>query len=427
MQQRGYAKKTSKMTRVNIQQNCIAHYREPIFKLLSSCKEIEFTVIADSISDTPFMKVVQWDTSLIRRRYARTHSLKLPLIPTLFWQPGAVAIVAQDKPDLVIALGNPYSLTTWALLLIGRLYGIPALLWGHGLLERESGLKWFIRRMLFKLASGQMLYGDYAKKLLVESGFAPEKLHVVYNSLDYDQQARIAKHISAKDIASFRQSLGLQENERLVVFTGRLQPLKRLDLLFHAIANITRRGQQVHIALVGEGSEHAALQQLGENLEIDRIVHFCGAHYDEQYLGLTLSASDLCIVPSGAGLSVIHAMAFGTPVIIHDQVDQHFPEWEAVQEGITGFFYKNEDVHDLSLKIEKALFPISCKAQMSQACQSIIRERYNPNRQVEVIVEAVQQTLLKKGGRRPTERRRPGHFTRGSNNRDNTGKSTFNI
>lgn len=68
MQQRGWTTKASKMTRVNIQQNCIAHYREPIFKLLSLCKEIEFTVIADSISDTPFMKVVQWDASLIRRR-----------------------------------------------------------------------------------------------------------------------------------------------------------------------------------------------------------------------------------------------------------------------------------------------------------------------------------------------------------------------
>lgn len=346
----------SNIIRVYIQQNCIAHYREAVFELLSSNKEIEFTIIADSKSDTPFMKVVEWDASRIRRRYARTQILKLALIPALFWQPGAIAIVARDKPDLVITLGNPYSLTAWVLLFIGRLRGIPTFLWGHGLLERGSGPKWFIRKMLFKLAAGQMLYGDYAKKLLVESGFAPDTLHVVYNSLNYDQQASIAKEISSQDITEFRRSLGLSE-KRLIVFTGRLQPVKKLDLLLQAIAEMSRRGQQVHLLLVGEGSEQESLQRLAERLEIEPYVHFLGAHYDEHFLGLVLSASDISVVPSGAGLSIIHAMAFGTPVIIHDRVDQHFPEWEAIQEGITGFFYKYDDVHDLSLKIEQALFP----------------------------------------------------------------------
>ena len=149
----------------------------------------------------------------------------------------------------------------------------------------------------------------------------------------------------------------------------------------------------MHIALIGEGSEQEALEQLAQSLDVDHLVHFFGAHYDEKFLGLTFSASDLCIIPSGAGLSVIHAMAFGTPVIIHDRVGQHGPEWEAVQEGITGFFYKYGDVHDLSLKIEQALFPLSCKVKMSEACQSNIRERYNPNRQGNIILNLVRQVL----------------------------------
>ena len=61
------------MKRVYIQQNCIAHYREAMFELLSSNKEMEFTFIADSKSDTPFMKVVQWDASVIRRRCENSH------------------------------------------------------------------------------------------------------------------------------------------------------------------------------------------------------------------------------------------------------------------------------------------------------------------------------------------------------------------
>lgn len=390
---------TSKVPRVYIQQNCLAHYRKAVFELLSSNKEAEFTFIADSQSEGSSLKVVHWEDSIIRRRYAKTKILKLPLASALFWQPGAVAIVARDKPDLVIALGNPYSLTTWALLFTGHSFGIPVCLWGHGLRERESGLKWFIRKTLMRLAECQLLYGDYAKKLLTDSGFAPETLHVVYNSLDYDQQASIAKHVSAQDIESFRRSLGIQEHDRLVVFTGRLQSSKRLDLLFQAIADIRQRKHQVHIALIGDGPEADSLQALAHRLKINHIVHFLGAQYDETFLGLVLSASDLSVIPSGAGLSVMHALAFGTPVIIHDHVEQHGPEWEAVQERITGFFYKCEDVHDLSLKIEQALFPIALKAQMTEACQSIIRERYNPNLQVEIIVNLVKRVLEKKPSR----------------------------
>jgi glycosyltransferase involved in cell wall biosynthesis len=128
--------------------------------------------------------------------------------------------------------------------------------------------------MLFKLAAGQMLYGDYAKKLLVESGFPPDMLHVVYNSLNYDHQASIAKEISAQDITEFRRSLGLQEDDRLVVFTGRLQYTNRLDLLFQASAEIAQRGHQVHVALIGEGPETDSLQALAQRLEIDRISTF---------------------------------------------------------------------------------------------------------------------------------------------------------
>src|SRR5262245_33325479 len=103
-------------TRVYIQQNSISHYREALFELLSSNKDIEFTFIADSETETPFIKVVRLNGSRIRCRYAKTHKLNLSLNSTLFWQPGALAIALKGKPDLVIANGNPYSVTAWALL-----------------------------------------------------------------------------------------------------------------------------------------------------------------------------------------------------------------------------------------------------------------------------------------------------------------------
>lgn len=384
------------MVRVYLQQNCIPHYREPIFELLSACPTVEFTVFADSLPDSPFLKVISWNETKIRRRYARNWKISLPKGLTLSWQPTVLRAILHEKPNLIIAMGSPYSLTAWACLIVGRLTRIPVLLWGHGLLKTEKGLKWFIRRTLYRMAAGQLLYGNHAKRLLAACHFDPRSLHVIYNSLMFDQHAHLAREITPQTIVELRQSLGM-ENEPLVMFTGRLQPVKRLDILIMAIGEIARRGRSVHLAILGDGSERASLESLARSLGIERLVHFLGAQYDESFIGVALSAASLAVVPSGAGLSVIHALSFGTPVVIHDRVEEHFPEWEAVEEGVTGFFYRYGNPQDLSLKIEEAVFPIPRKPSMENACRTVIKERYNPHRQVDVILRAVNELVSKNG------------------------------
>jgi glycosyltransferase involved in cell wall biosynthesis len=381
--------------RAYIQYNCIAHYRRRIFELLSANKDVQFTIIADSESDTPFLKVIDDTICNIRQRIVKTKEISIGSVFTLFYQPEALKIVAREKPDIIIALANPYSLTAWGLLILGRFMKIPILLWGHGLLENESGPKWWIRGLLYRLAAGHLLYGDYAKKLLINKGFNENTLYVVYNSLDYDTQNKVAEETSQSEIKEYQQSLGIRDGQGLVVFTGRLQPVKRLDLLLHAICILAKEGKEVHVALVGHGSEKKNLESLAREGGIEYLVHFLGESYDERYLGLVLSASDLCVIPSGAGLSIMHAMVYGTPVLLHNRLSEHFPEWEAVEDGVTGFFYEYGDIDDLTAKIKLAISSTRTKARMSEACKAIIRDKYNPHRQVEVFVRAVKEVIEK--------------------------------
>jgi Glycosyl transferases group 1 len=119
------------------------------------------------------------------------------------------------------------------------------------------------------------------------------------------------------------------------------------------------------------------------------LVHFAGAVYEERALATAFMASDLAVIPAGAGLSIMHAFAYGTPVLLHDRVEEHFPEWEAVTEGVTGFYYRYGDMGHLAVKIEEALFPQPKKANMTMACREVIESRYNPRRQAEAMMEAV--------------------------------------
>lgn len=380
--------------RVVIQQNQIAHYRTRLFELLSQHPDIQFIIAADTKSDTPYLRTFDGSGQRsIRHIQCDTKFVSLPGMPTLFWQPRSLGILWRERPGLVIVTGSPYSVTAWLAGIMGRIRGIPVVMWGHGLLANESGPKWWIRRTLYRLARGQLLYGNYAKKLLVAKGFEASTLYVVYNSLDYDLQKEVASGISADDRDGWRREMGIGSEEGLVIFTGRLQPVKRLDLLIVAVARLARQGKKVHIALIGEGSERTRLAQLADEHQINKLVHFLGEQYDEAYLGLALSSSDLSVVPSGAGLSIMHALAYGTPVLIHDRVEFHFPEWEAVKDGVTGFYYKYGSVEDLAEKIDRAIFPKPAKARMAEQCRNVIQSTYNPHRQVEIISAMVREVL----------------------------------
>jgi len=346
--------------------------------------------MADESSETPYLETIADSAGqCIRHVSMKTWIIRLPLLPDLYWQPGAVRYLWRERPVAAIALGSPYSMTAWAMMLSGKLLKIPILLWGHGLLGKESGIKWKVRKLFLQLASGQLLYGDYAKELLTAAGFCPQSLYVVYNSLNYDKQAEIFERISSDNIRAWRQELTVKEGEGLIAFTGRLQPVKRLDILVKAVAQLLTIGRRVHIALVGDGSEKQALADLAVSLGVADQLHFLGANYEEEYLGLVLRSSELCVVPSGAGLSVMHSLAFGTPVILHDRVEHHFPEWEAIEEGKTGFFYRFEDVDDLVDKIEQGIFPLPAKKRMEDNCRAMIRERYNPQFQTEMFVKSI--------------------------------------
>jgi acetyltransferase-like isoleucine patch superfamily enzyme/glycosyltransferase involved in cell wall biosynthesis len=380
---------TAHRLKVFVIYNCVANYRVPIFTLLSRNEDAEFTIVSDIASDTPFMPVASpAELAAMRHRAAPVRTIRLGRSFSLYWQPAAVSMVRRERPDVVMILGNPFSLTAWAVALLGLWRRIPVVLWGHGLLQDERGLKWLIRGSLYRLAAGHLVYGHEAKTLMVKKGIPADRIRVVYNSLDYDRQLAEASAMTADTIAAVLRDFGVARSERLVSFIGRLQPSKRLDMLIQAVGLLAARGQRVHAAIIGEGSERAHLVGLAASERVSDLVHFTGPRFDEPFIAANLMASDLCVIPSAAGLTVMHSLVYGTPVLLHNRLAEHGPEWEAVEEGHTGTFYEYGSVEDLANKMSRALFPSPMKHKVSAHCAAVIHNLYNPHVQVRLFVDA---------------------------------------
>jgi glycosyltransferase involved in cell wall biosynthesis len=115
-----------------------------------------------------------------------------------------------------------------------------------------------------------------------------------------------------------RQSLGFGSDQVVFGYTGRLDPVKRIDLLLHAFAEVLTSQPNVRLLVVGEGSQSKELEALAQTLGIASAVTWTGFRADVARL---LAALDVYVQPShneGLSLSILEAMAAGKPVIATD-------------------------------------------------------------------------------------------------------------
>ena len=128
------------------------------------------------------------------------------------------------------------------------------------------------------------------------------------------------------DMAAARARVGLPQDAHVLLFVGRIQPLKAPDVLLKAAADLLSRRpelrQRLVVAILGGPSgaglgKPRALHELAHQLGIDAQVRFVPP-VDRETLAQWYRAADLVAVPSHSesfGLVAIEAQASGTPVI----------------------------------------------------------------------------------------------------------------
>ena len=125
--------------------------------------------------------------------------------------------------------------------------------------------------------------------------------------------------------AEARQSLGLDRDERIVLYVGRFDPRKGIETLVRACAQIAQSDSPKFRLLIVGGSDSQAADG-AERDRIEGIVHSLGLAAIVDFVGMVghdrlpmyYTAADVCVVPSHYepfGLVAIEAMACGTPVV----------------------------------------------------------------------------------------------------------------
>ncbi|MCK7575648.1 MAG: hypothetical protein MZV65_06990 [Chromatiales bacterium] len=85
-------------------------------------------------------------------------------LKVILFQPGIIALAFSKRYQCIIFLGSVYHITTWIAAITAKISGKRVLMWTHGYLKEELGLKGYIREIFYRLADGLLLYGNRAKK-----------------------------------------------------------------------------------------------------------------------------------------------------------------------------------------------------------------------------------------------------------------------
>lgn len=287
------------------------------------------------------------------------------------------------KYRTLIITGEVYCFTFWIILLLGRLTGRKIYVWTHGWYGRETFIRKQIKKNFYRLADGVLLYGEYARDLMLREGFRSDKLHVIYNSLDYDRQ--LETRAALKPFAFYREHFG--NDDETLIFIGRLIVSKKIAMLLEAVRLLKDRGLNYNLVIVGSGEEETVLQEKARALGIEAKVWFYGACYEEEKIGELLYHAAICVSPGEVGLTAIHSLTFGTPVITHDYFPGQGPEFEAIQEGVTGLFFRKGEVQDLARAIQEwSGQHTTGREKIRQEAYQMIEEKFNPHRQLSLLI-----------------------------------------
>ena len=181
------------------------------------------------------------------------------------------------------------------------------------------GWKHRVRSAAMKVALktvDRVMSNSYAVAQRVESrcGYAAERITVIPNGVegfpDCDQQ--LAK-------SEIRNQLRIKADAVMVGSVGRLEHVKGYDILIDAFGQIP--DENVHLILIGDGSEKESLKNLVKHRRIENRVHFVGHQND---VSNWLAALDIYVNSSrseGMSQSIVEAMSIGLPIVATDVGD----------------------------------------------------------------------------------------------------------
>lgn len=243
-----------------------------------------------------------------------------------------------------------------------------------------------VERALARRTDALIAVSPEVRDELVAAGIAPRsKFEVIRLGLDLDRRASS----TPEQGAALRAQLGVPETSRLVAWLGRMTEIKRVDDLIRAIAILAARGDDVQLALAGDGPLRSSLESLVAELGIAERTHFLGMRDD---VGPVYSAADVVALTSaneGTPVTLIEALASGTATVSTDVGGVR----DVVRDGESGLLVPAGDIAGIASALDRLVADGELRRRFGAFGRADVREKYSVDRLLDDVDDLYRRLL----------------------------------
>jgi len=257
----------------------------------------------------------------------------------------------------------PEGLSGWA---VARLRGIPIVIYAHGeeLTSWVEGGKYQAMRFALRHADCVVANSDFTREQLLGMGVDSRKVIIINPGVDID---RFHPGYRTEDL---RRSIGVDENQKLILSVGRLMRRKGFDRVIAALPRLSEQGTDARYAIIGIGDEEDYLRRTAQENGVADRVHFLG-HVEPDDLPRWYCAADVFAMPNrevgrdteGFGMVYVEAGACGTPSIAGNAGGTG----SAVLDGMTGLRVNGDDLEAITEALHRILSDGALAARLAEA------------------------------------------------------------
>ena len=380
-------------------------YASPIFRLMAQHPQLDFQVAycsmrgAEAAHDPEFGRSVKWDVPLLDG-YAWIHVPNRGSGAESFFglrNPGLWKMIDEGHFDAIVCHLSYFSSSFWISYLAARAYSAPFMFGTDASsIEPRDGKTWkrVFKRLawplLFRLSSQVLTASTAGKQMMRSLGIAEDRISMALDTVDNEWWIEQSERV---DRTQVRAAWGVDSQERVILFCGKLQPWKRpLDVLrAFAAADISRST----LVFAGDGALRSAVEAEASALGLSNRVRMLG-FVNQSQLPAVYRASDVMVISSEYepfGLVVNEAMLSGCIVVASDKVGA---VKDLIIKGQTGFVYPCGDTKALATVFRQTLangFALSAVADAARGCM----QSWSPQASVDALVEGIGRAIRRSG------------------------------
>ena len=365
--------------KVGLQQRVLPQYRAPfIERLAARCAEGFSLFYGHPEADEQIhsaTRVQGVETFLAKNR--SLFNIKSPYY--ILWQTGLKSWLAQTNPDLIVLEANSRYLSSRSAIRWMKERHRPVIGWGLGLPKitgKFAKIRNKVRRDFIMQFDALVAYSHKGANDYYSLGFPQDRIFVAVNAVSSPPKGKPPNRPN--------HFVGRAK----VLFVGRLQQRKRLDMLFQACSQLSEEIQP-EIIIVGDGPFRKNYEDLAQ--QYYSRVKFVGAQYGEALEDLFLQ-SDLFVLPGTGGLAIQQAMTYALPVIVAEgdgtQSDLVRPE--------NGWLIEPNNLNMLISALKEALSNIPELRRKGMESFRIVAEEVNIDVMVDTFINVFNSVIDKR-------------------------------